>query len=116
MADLIETGICLAGGGAQLLGLSERLADELHLRVWVAEDPMTCVARGCGMILEHLKVVGGAAAGAASERALQLPLEHVAHDVLADLGVVDKRQCVVVESGVVALEQRFKFFVILYCN
>ncbi len=54
VADLIENGICLAGGGAQLQGLVERLADELHLRVWVAEDPMTCVARGAGMILEDL--------------------------------------------------------------
>lgn len=54
VADLIETGICLAGGGAQLQGLVERLADELHLRVWVAEDAMTCVARGAGMILEDL--------------------------------------------------------------
>jgi rod shape-determining protein MreB len=55
VADLIETGICLAGGGALLLGLSERLAEELRLRVWVAEDPMTCVARGAGMILEDLE-------------------------------------------------------------
>jgi rod shape-determining protein MreB len=54
VSDLIETGICLAGGGAQLGGLKERLTDELHLRVWVAEDPMTCVARGAGMILEDL--------------------------------------------------------------
>jgi len=54
VADLIETGICLAGGGAQLQGLVERLSDELHVRVWVAEDPMTCVARGAGMILEDL--------------------------------------------------------------
>jgi rod shape-determining protein MreB len=55
VADLIETGICLAGGGSQLLGFTERLADELKLRVWVAEDPMTCVARGAGMILEDLE-------------------------------------------------------------
>ncbi len=54
VADLIETGICLAGGGAQLRGLVERLSEDLHLRVWVAEDPMTCVARGAGMILEDL--------------------------------------------------------------
>ncbi len=53
-ADLIDTGVCLAGGGAQLQGLSERLTDELNLRVWVAEDPMTCVARGAGMILDDL--------------------------------------------------------------
>jgi len=55
VADLIESGICLAGGGAQLQGLVERLSDELNLRVWVAEDPMTCVARGAGMILENLE-------------------------------------------------------------
>ena len=55
VSDLIETGICLAGGGAQLLGLVDRLTEDLHLRVWVAEDPMTCVARGAGMILEDLE-------------------------------------------------------------
>ncbi len=54
VADLIETGICLAGGSSQLQGLVERVSDELHLRVWVTEDPMTCVARGAGMILEDL--------------------------------------------------------------
>ncbi len=54
VADLIETGICLAGGSSQLGGLVDRISDELHLRVWIAEDPMTCVARGAGMILEDL--------------------------------------------------------------
>lgn len=54
VADLIETGVCLAGGGAQLQGLADRLSEELRLRVWVAEDPMTCVARGAGMIVEDL--------------------------------------------------------------
>lgn len=52
VADLMDTGICLSGGGAQLLGLDQRLQDELKVRVWVAEDPMSCVARGAGMILE----------------------------------------------------------------
>jgi rod shape-determining protein MreB len=55
LSDLIESGICLAGGGSQLLGLVERLSDDLNLRVWVAEDPMTCVARGAGMVLEDLE-------------------------------------------------------------
>ena len=54
VSDLIETGICLAGGTSQLHGLADRLSDDLHLRVWVAEDPMTCVARGAGLILEDL--------------------------------------------------------------
>jgi rod shape-determining protein MreB len=56
VADLIETGICLAGGGSQLQGLVERLSDDLNLRVWVAEDPMTCVVRGATMVLESLDV------------------------------------------------------------
>jgi rod shape-determining protein MreB len=54
VSDLLETGICLAGGGAQLKGLAERLSDELRLRVWIAEDPMTCVARGAGLVLQNL--------------------------------------------------------------
>ncbi len=52
LADLIDTGICLAGGSAQLKSLADRLSTDLRVRVWVAEDPMTCVARGCGMILQ----------------------------------------------------------------
>jgi rod shape-determining protein MreB and related proteins len=55
VSDLIESGICLAGGTSQLQGLVERLAEELKLRVWLAEDPMTCVARGAGMVLEDLE-------------------------------------------------------------
>jgi len=53
LSDLIDNGICLAGGSSQLRNLDERLSADLQVRVWVAEDPMTCVARGCGMILEN---------------------------------------------------------------
>lgn len=53
IADLMETGICLAGGGSQLQGLVDRLSSELRMRIWLAEDPMTCVARGAGMLLEE---------------------------------------------------------------
>jgi rod shape-determining protein MreB len=52
VADLMDIGICLAGGGALLQGLADRLADELNLRVWQAEDPLTCVARGTGVVLD----------------------------------------------------------------
>jgi rod shape-determining protein MreB len=54
LADLMDNGICLAGGSSQLQGLTDRLANEVHVRVWVAEDPMTCVARGCGMVLDDM--------------------------------------------------------------
>jgi len=52
ISDLMDIGICLAGGGALLHGLADRLADELNLRVWVAEDPLTCVVRGTGAVLD----------------------------------------------------------------
>jgi rod shape-determining protein MreB len=54
ISDLLDSGVCLAGGGAQILGMVPRLKEELNLRVWVADDPMTCVARGAGMVLESL--------------------------------------------------------------
>lgn len=54
LSDLLDNGICLAGGSSQLLGLADKLASELHVRVWVAKDPMTCVARGCGLIFDNM--------------------------------------------------------------
>jgi rod shape-determining protein MreB and related proteins len=53
IADLLDSGICLAGGGSKLTSLAERLSNDLKVRAWVAEDPMTCVARGCGLVLEN---------------------------------------------------------------
>lgn len=55
ISDLMETGICLAGGGGQLKGLTERVSEETHIRAWVAQDSLTCVARGAGMILEDFE-------------------------------------------------------------
>ena len=55
VADLMDNGICLAGGGALLHGLADRLSDELNLRVFVAEDPLTCVVRGTGIVLDDFK-------------------------------------------------------------
>ncbi len=55
MADLMDTGICLAGGGSQLQGLDQRLTDELSFRAWLAEDPISCVARGAGIALEEFE-------------------------------------------------------------
>ena len=57
IADLMETGICLAGGGAQLKGMAERISDETNMRAWLAQDSMTCVARGAGKVLESLDVL-----------------------------------------------------------
>jgi rod shape-determining protein MreB len=53
IADLMEYGVALAGGGALLQGLAQRLTEETKMQVYVAEDPMSCVARGAGMVLEN---------------------------------------------------------------
>lgn len=53
-ADLLDSGICLAGGSSQLQGLAQRLASELKMHIFQAEDPMTCVARGAGIVLEDI--------------------------------------------------------------
>ncbi len=57
IADLMETGICLAGGGSLLKGLAERISEETNMQAWVAQDAMTCVARGAGKVLEELDVL-----------------------------------------------------------
>ncbi|GAP61706.1 rod shape-determining protein MreB and related proteins [Ardenticatena maritima] len=53
VADLMENGIALAGGGALLKGLAQRLTDETRMRVYVADDPLSCVVRGCAHALER---------------------------------------------------------------
>jgi rod shape-determining protein MreB len=57
IADLMEYGVALAGGGALLKGLAQRLSEETKMKVYVAEDPMSCVARGAGMVLENFDVL-----------------------------------------------------------
>jgi rod shape-determining protein MreB len=54
VSDLMQCGIALAGGGALLGGIAERLSQETKMRVYVAEDPITCVVRGAGHVLEEL--------------------------------------------------------------
>ncbi len=51
-ADILDRGIILTGGGALLRGLDKRLRQETNLPVHVAEDPLTCVVRGTGKVIE----------------------------------------------------------------
>ena len=53
MGDIMERGIVMAGGGALLPGIDKMVAEATKMPVWVAEDPLTCVVRGCGKLLEN---------------------------------------------------------------
>jgi len=53
-ADIIDRGIILTGGGAMLHGIDQLLAEQLKVPVFIAEDPMDCVAKGTGIMLENI--------------------------------------------------------------
>jgi rod shape-determining protein MreB len=53
-SDILDRGIILTGGGALLRGLDRRLRQETNLPVNVADDPLTCVVRGTGRVLENM--------------------------------------------------------------
>ena len=53
-SDILDRGIVLTGGGALLRGLDRRLRQETNLPVNVADDPLTCVVRGTGRVLENM--------------------------------------------------------------
>ena len=55
-ADLIDNGICICGGGSLLRGMDKVLANATGLRVFRAEDPLSCVARGTSVYLENLEM------------------------------------------------------------
>ncbi|MFC1710357.1 rod shape-determining protein [Patescibacteria group bacterium] len=52
VADILEHGIVMAGGGSLLGGIDTMVAEATKMPVWIADDPITCVARGCGKVLE----------------------------------------------------------------
>ena len=55
VSDIYERGIALSGGGALLKGLPELIMAETGIRTFMVDDPLTCVARGTGIILENIK-------------------------------------------------------------
>ncbi|HPI02044.1 MAG TPA: rod shape-determining protein, partial [Bacillota bacterium] len=61
-ADVMDRGIILAGGGSLLQGLDKLLSRETGISVFVCEDPLTAVARGTGIVLDHLEYLKGLSA------------------------------------------------------
>lgn len=56
-ADIIDRGVILTGGGALLDGLDDLLSEELRVPVLIADDPMHCVVKGTGIMLDNLDKV-----------------------------------------------------------
>jgi rod shape-determining protein MreB len=57
-ADIGDKGMVVAGGGALLRDMDRRLMEDTGLPVVIADDPLTCVARGCGRALEEMDTLG----------------------------------------------------------
>jgi rod shape-determining protein MreB len=57
VSDLMQYGIALAGGGALLGNIAQRLSQETKMHVYVSEDPLTCVVRGTGSVLQELETL-----------------------------------------------------------
>src|SRR5436190_824246 len=53
-ADLTERGITMAGGGSLIRGIDRAIRKEIDVPVRISEDPLTCVARGTGLVIENL--------------------------------------------------------------
>lgn len=57
LSDIMETGIVMAGGGSLLHGIDQVVAERTKMPVTIADDPLTCVVRGCGAMLNDLSLL-----------------------------------------------------------
>jgi rod shape-determining protein MreB len=65
VSDILERGIAMAGGGSLIAGIAKLMEEETRMPIYITEDPMTAVVRGCAKVLEddellkRVKVTGG---------------------------------------------------------
>lgn len=57
VSDIMERGIALAGGGALLAGIDTVIAEQTKMPVFIVDDPLTAVVRGCGVVLQDDKLL-----------------------------------------------------------
>ena len=57
VSDILERGLILAGGGSLLTGVDKMISGSTKIPVWVCEEPMAAVVRGCVRVLEDVKLL-----------------------------------------------------------
>jgi len=57
VADITERGIVIAGGGSLLRGIAELLSKETGIKVYQADEPLSCVAKGAGLVLDKIDIL-----------------------------------------------------------
>jgi rod shape-determining protein MreB len=67
-ADIVNKGIVMTGGGALLEGMDRLISLETGLPVYVADDPLSCVAKGTGRALNNMNIISAASRGKGGSR------------------------------------------------
>jgi rod shape-determining protein MreB and related proteins len=59
VGDILRNGIFMCGGGAMLRGIDRLIGEDVGVPVWIVENPLTCVARGLGMMVDNFEIHRG---------------------------------------------------------